>query len=382
MSSTSETTTAGILVPGSPEWRAQRQTGIGGSDSAAAVRQSPWTTITALYYDKTGEVPLNADNADTRRGTLLEPVVRQLYADATGDYVAEIRRMLRHPKHSFAIANLDGIVTRRDKLLECKTSRSRHGWGEPGSDEIPRPYLCQVQHCMGVAGLPECDVAVLFGDFEFAIYTVAADAEFQELLFEREAEFWSHVERRIPPEPSTAADMLLRWPKSKASTSIGGIVELRAAFVLAEIKQRTKELDSIAERAEAILKLAINDSEGLEIDGELVATWKSSKDSKRFDAKAFAAAHPELHEQFMVETPGSRRFLLKTKASEADILIPPLPANLLNAPLEIGSETDATPAVEVKRATTEAIEPPTDPIVIQSSSTTRRPGRKKTQTTE
>jgi hypothetical protein len=43
----------------------------------------------------------------------------------------------------------------------------------------------------------------------------------------------------------------------------------------------------------------------------LLATWRAAKDSKRFDAKGFQAAHPDLAAPFINNIPGSRRFILK-----------------------------------------------------------------------
>ena len=319
------------------KWLAARRTGIGGSDAAAAAGLSPWTTRLALYFDKIGQASEIEENADMRRGTLLEPVVRQLYADATGDEVVQPGELIRHPTLPFALANLDGIVRGRDKLLECKTARNRAGWGEPGSADIPINYLCQVQHCMAVAELDRADVAVMFGtDFEFAIYEVPADAEFQSLLFEREAEFWQMVERRIPPDPQTASDVKLRWPRSRPSGIAGGEREASAAIILAAVRERRKEIEAIEERAEAILKLAIQENEALKIDGRIVATWKSSKDSEKFDLAAFKSAHPKLYKKFLKSAPGSRRFLLKEKevqclTNSTILSLPPWPNDLLPA---------------------------------------------------
>jgi hypothetical protein len=47
------------------------------------------------------------------------------------------------------------------------------------------------------------------------------------------------------------------------------------------------------------------------VDGNILATWKNAKASKKFDAKLFQSAMPDIYNQFIVETPGSRRFLIK-----------------------------------------------------------------------
>jgi len=47
------------------------------------------------------------------------------------------------------------------------------------------------------------------------------------------------------------------------------------------------------------------------VDGSVLATWKSAKASKKFDAKAFQDAYPQMYDQFVREVSGSRRFLIK-----------------------------------------------------------------------
>jgi len=44
---------------------------------------------------------------------------------------------------------------------------------------------------------------------------------------------------------------------------------------------------------------------------ETLVTWKASKASKSFDKDLFKSAMPDIYEQFVVEKPGSRRFLVK-----------------------------------------------------------------------
>jgi hypothetical protein len=43
----------------------------------------------------------------------------------------------------------------------------------------------------------------------------------------------------------------------------------------------------------------------------VLATWKSAKSSKRFDPNLLQSEMPEVYERYIVEQPGSRRFLIK-----------------------------------------------------------------------
>jgi len=45
--------------------------------------------------------------------------------------------------------------------------------------------------------------------------------------------------------------------------------------------------------------------------GRTLITWKSAKPTRTLDRTRLEAEHADLAEQYMVERPGSRRFLLK-----------------------------------------------------------------------
>lgn len=54
-----------------------------------------------------------------------------------------------------------------------------------------------------------------------------------------------------------------------------------------------------------------NKSEIITPYNEVLVTWKQAKASKSFDKDLFKQAMPDVYEQFVVEKPGSRRFLVK-----------------------------------------------------------------------
>lgn len=176
-----------------------RSRGIGGSDAAVALGLSPWKTALELWREKRGEGEPVPETEPMRWGTLLEPVIRQEYANRTGRVVRVPTDTLTHASLPFILANVDGVTDDR-RLFEAKTARSAQGWGEPGTDAIPQPYLIQVQHYLLVLGYEVADVAVLIGGSEYRQYEVTADAELQEMLIEGEADFWRHVESGQAPE--------------------------------------------------------------------------------------------------------------------------------------------------------------------------------------
>jgi hypothetical protein len=54
-----------------------------------------------------------------------------------------------------------------------------------------------------------------------------------------------------------------------------------------------------------------NNAEIRTVDGTTLVTWKTSKSSNRFSADLFKQAMPDIYNKFVIEQPGSRRFLVK-----------------------------------------------------------------------
>lgn len=293
-----------------------RRTGIGGSDVAAILGLSKWKTPLQVYQEKRGELGPQPDNDAMRWGRYLEPAVRQGYADATGNEVRVLSEIVRHPVHEFMIANLDGFVVPANspkRIFEAKTARTADGWGEPGSDQVPQPYLLQVQHYMAVTGFVVADVAVLIGGSDFRLYEVPEDLELQQMLVDAEAEFWGRVQSGEPPEPVTVADAIARWGReSRADLVMADDDAMAAVYKLHALKQQQAALDAEEERAKATVMRALGERDTLvDATGKTLLTWRASAGAKRFDAAAFKAAQPALYEQFVKQGEPSRRFLLK-----------------------------------------------------------------------
>jgi len=291
------------------QWLKDRMNGVGASDAAAALGLSPWKSPLELYLEKVGEAPGAEVNDAMRFGTLLEPVVRDEYARRTGRSVVFGIPQIRSPEHLFMTANLDGRCD--DRILEVKTARSDHGWGEPGTDDVPQAYLLQVIHQMIVTKEQLADIAVLIGGSDFRIYTVPYRQDLADLVIEGEARFWDAVQKHEPPDPTTLKEINLRWRESQAKT-----VELSpnvAAAVqrLAELKAQIKAEEEEAEQCEKAIKFHLTDADTGTIDGVIAVTWKQTKPIHTLDTKALKAARPDVAAEFEVEKPGVRRFLLK-----------------------------------------------------------------------
>ena len=204
------------------QWLEARRLGIGGSDAAAAVGLCRYKSPLELWLEKTGRKP-GADLSDNDAvfwGTVLEPVVAEVYAEKTGAKVRRVNAILQHPEHSYMLANLDRLVSHPEDgsgLLEVKTAgwRSAPFWEEG----VPEGYQCQVLHQLAVTGKAWADVAVLIGGQDFRIYRIDRDEEQIDALVKLEAEFWQHVTDNTAPasDGSESSGKALAWMFAKDS---------------------------------------------------------------------------------------------------------------------------------------------------------------------
>lgn len=70
--------------------------------------------------------------------------------------------------------------------------------------------------------------------------------------------------------------------------------------VIEQEKYVTQRLYNLVNEHEEIVSI---DEHGI---SKVVATWKYSKDSERFDSKSFKEAHPVTYNEYVKITPGSR----------------------------------------------------------------------------
>ena len=253
----------------------ERQLGIGASDAAPALGLSKYKTPYQLWEEKTALEVVQFDSPILRRGRMFEPIIRQLYSDETGRAVKKVPSM-RSEKYPFMTASPDGYAEDGKRYIEIKTARNKSEWGEPGTDEIPLPYMIQVQHGLIVTGLEIADIPVSFSLDDFAIYEVPADRELQEMIIEKEATFWELVKNRIPPEPSNYVDVYRRFAVSiskniQADSDIVGAIQS-----LKSVKLSQKELKEQEDKLKTMIGKFMAEADTLiDFDGNTLATWKT-----------------------------------------------------------------------------------------------------------
>lgn len=301
------------------EWLNQRRTGIGGSDVAPILGVSKFRSCLDVYLDKIGATVDTEETSPMRWGTLLEPVILNEFLYQTGESLAQNPGFLRSHQHEFMVANLDGL-TQSGAIIECKTARSTDGWGEVMTDEIPIYYITQVQHYMAVTGAELTYVPALIGGSDFRIYKVEADKDLQEMMIEKESQFWNQVVNKIQPDPVSEMDLSKLYPKSLKNAIEGNSEIYFKIGLLSDINSQIKELEVFAEQHRTELKQFMQDHDAITMDGKPLITYKSTKEGKKIDwQSAFESAKdyiPEIIRESIISkntktTESYRRFLIK-----------------------------------------------------------------------
>jgi putative phage-type endonuclease len=296
------------------DWLKERMAGIGGSDAAAVMGLSKWKTPLDVFLEKRGEIAADfVDSEPMKWGRLLEPVVRQEYAERSGQVVRLTpNEVIRHPKLPFMLCTPDGI-TESGRLYEGKCARTSDGWGEEGTDQIPEAYWIQVQHSLIVTKLSVADVAVLIGGSDFRVYEVPADPDIHGTIIDIESAFWRMVEAGEPPAPKTVEDAQRRFRSVRPGSERTATQEVEDIVGnLRSVRAQIAELEGIEEMHRALVMGFLGDAEVLtDLKGKTLATWKQAKAATRFDTATFKADSPDLYAQYLKAGEATRRFLLK-----------------------------------------------------------------------
>jgi len=280
------------------QWLERRRRGIGGSDAAAILGVSPFANAIDVWRDKLNLAGPREVNEQMWWGSALEPVILQRYAMKSGHQIYR-PGLIEHPKHGCLLGTPDAIVADQKVGVEAKTARTAEGWGDPGTDQVPHPYLVQCLHYMAVADFPAWDLAVLIGASDFRVYRIHRDLELEAEILERLVAWWErHVVHGEQPEldGSESARRFVhdRYPHDvhpltpappEAARWAERLTRARTAYGIAEAEKMACETN---------LKSLIGDAQGLQGEGWR-ATWRSTAPRRTTDwedvVRALAAAY-------------------------------------------------------------------------------------------
>ncbi len=286
-----------------------RKSGIGGSEAAAVLGLSKWSTPLQVYLKKKGLLEVEQNDA-MYWGSKKEALIREVYQEKTGMTVL-VPDMMKHPKYDFMLANVDGIANGH-RLLEIKTAAFDHEWGESGSTTIPQDYYVQVQHYLAVTQLKIADLVVLIGSSDYRSYEIEPDLEFQEMMIAGESQWWENFKNDVEPEPTSYDDVIAKYGRlSNEITKIAGD-DIKAKIQnLKLIKEQIKAFGLEEELLKIDIMKYLGEADTLVYNNKVIATWKLAKSSELFDKEAFKNAYPDIYPEYVKFGKPSRRLLIK-----------------------------------------------------------------------
>lgn len=288
-------------------WHEARRRGLGGSDMAAVMGLSRYTTALDVWLDKTGQGVPREETPAMRMGTLLEPVVAALWAGETGARIR--RRPQAHDKQRpYLLGNLDRWAALPDGKagpLEIKTTQRASDWADGA---VPDEAAIQLQHYVALTGAAQGWAACLVSGRDLVWREVARDDALIEAIRAAAAAFWPLVESRTPPDPErwTCSMDAVRalYPTAQRETAELPDVAGELAAQLLDAKARAKAADAEAEHLQATLCMMMGDAAKASAGGYRL-NWTPTTAS-RFDSTAFKAEHPDLHAAYCRTTTGRR----------------------------------------------------------------------------
>lgn len=316
-------TVNGALVP-RDNTEVDRSTFLGGSDAAAILGISKWTTPLQVFHEKTRS-PLfeKKDKAVFQRGKRWEAPALEMLSDLLEEQDGEppqitARNQRYYDKeHPFLSCEVDFEMIRLGEPFngEIKTVHifAAGEWGEKGDEQVPAYYLAQSQWGMGITGSKRQMLGALFGSDSILPFVIERDDETISAMRQVAVDFWNdHVLADIPPPPTTLndMDMVLRGLRGRP-------VELPA-----DVADKLQEINAIRQSAKAAaaredeLKFELYDfiraawqapgddapeeNAILRLDGQVIATLGKQKQT-RIDVEALRKNEPAIAAKYSKE---------------------------------------------------------------------------------
>ncbi len=252
-----------LATPERDLWLAERMTGIGASEAAAAIGASPWQTPYEVWAEKVGAVEPRdlSDNEAVEWGLRLESPILTAYAERTGRIVHahEPYTVVRHPEHDWMLATPDAEQHDEAKgkgLAEGKNvgAYMLKEW----QDEPPLHYQIQLQHQLACTGDSWGTLVALVGGQRLVWFDAERNDAFIAALIERERDLWECVKSGTPPAIDAtalnAAAIARLWPSDNGQAIALPPEAVEWDAELVRLKEEEKSLKARKEQLENLIK--------------------------------------------------------------------------------------------------------------------------------
>lgn len=298
------------------QWVQERQHYVGGSEIAAILGESSYTTPLQVWMKKNGLVEPKGNTPITAFGHVFEPIMADYFEELTGLKTRRVNKPFIHKEHDFLRANIDRQILNGEGVdgtgvLELKTTNSFRL--KALGNTYPDSWEYQVQWYLGLTGY---NYAYLF------IYERDTAEFYEPIYIERNDELIEELQRRITqwwqvhmiggkrPDPINEEDLLILYPDS----SDGKVVEASESAQkhyeqLKQVRAEKSELKAQETELKNLLKEEIGDAERLVYGGRTLVSW-ASYSRQRLDSTKLREEQPEVYANYQTES-CYRRFSVK-----------------------------------------------------------------------
>ncbi len=293
------------------EWLKHRREGIGGSDSPMIYLRDKYPfggdRVPELWAEKRGlELEPQEESAAMKRGTVMEPVIAGLYAEAFAGRrkVQRVNAILAHPEYDFMRADVDRIIVADDQhdgpgVLEIKCPGLRT-FAKCKREGLPDYYQIQLQHYLAVTGYKWGSFAVFnCENWEMLPpFDIERDEGLINIVLQEDAAFWEHVKNGTRPEPVVSAEPKSEVPPLQTDDTVtdmsNDLAFVRAMADLAEARQYEALAADLEEEARSrIVNLMTQRGAEIAQCGTGRVYYRTTKPRSTFDSKGYLRAYPE-----------------------------------------------------------------------------------------
>ena len=246
-------------------------------------------------------------------GHVMQPIIGRLAQDRLNMELKDADYPLTHPDHSWLRSHFDFISADGRVLVEAKNYNiNARNKFDADTNRIPPADYAQILHEATVHRVDRVILAVLFGGQEFQTFDFTFTDEEKQNLIKDMAVYWGHVKADTLPAPESLEATKLIYPNDNGQSLVANQALETAVAQLKDIRGVVKQYEEKAEQLETAIRASMQEySNILSVSGETLVTWRSAKSSKRFSSDLFKQSMPDVYDQFVVDMPGSRRFLVK-----------------------------------------------------------------------
>lgn len=271
---------------------------LGGTDMAALAGVSPWARPIDVFYAKRPDLdpipPTPEDDSPTpmmAMGTLLEPVVADLFTARTGIRLRRRSAPVRCRDHPWEGGHLDRVAA-DGAVFEAKWSMRKDGWSEQDEQpvRVPPGYAVQVQWYLHVTRAPHAWLAALLGYADFRVYRIERDEDLIDGLVALGESFWrNNIEPGVlpPPDGSEAYSRAMgrRHPADDGETAVATLAQQEILRALRSCRMHQRQLEEEDRRLcqrlqEQMGPISVLDGPGVKV------TWRATHPTPRTDWRA------------------------------------------------------------------------------------------------